>query len=352
MFEKRKIKRLSNHLNNSYDAEDYVSALSYCDMILDIDSNNSHALFNKAKILVIQGELLEAMSYYKKALQTGFFDMSTWVDEVSYYMDGDISSTNYKLSNRNEISLELCEICLEKYAKDIFFSIYKSQALDNLGRFEESLNAISLDLTPADGELYVFQCIGQCFPLSNLNRWEDLLETSSNGLKLKSEDPSLNSFKAKALYYLNRLNESEGFFNKYIQLTNDSRAYNFLSKIEFKRKNYTSALKLINNAIQLSKKEHLDLLESNVLIESDGIYENDYYMKSLILLKLNELDKSNKIIDCLMEKEESAKNYCLKARILYEMKDYRTSLSFVNKSLDLKSDCSEAIELKEKLGDF
>lgn len=218
-----------------------------------------------------------------------------------------------------------------------------------MGRFEESLEVISLDLTPNDGDLYVFQCLGQCFPLSNLNKWEELLSVSSNGLKLKPDDPSLNSFKAKALYYLNRLDESEGFFNKYIQLTNDSRAYNFLSKLEFKRKNYKKALNLINNAINLSKKEQSILEEANVLIDDDGIYENDYYMKSLILLKLDKLDESNKLIDCLMEREESLKNYCLKAMVLYEEENYKEALTFIDKALEMDLECDKAIQLKEKI---
>lgn len=110
MFKKRKLKKLLNQLNNSYNNHDYDLALHYCDMVLNIESNNPYALFIKARVLVIQGDVSEAMSYYKKALETGFFDMSNWVDEVSYYMDGDIYSKNYKLSDRNEIVLELCDL--------------------------------------------------------------------------------------------------------------------------------------------------------------------------------------------------------------------------------------------------
>ena len=352
MFTKRKIKKLKNQLDSYYIHKNFDLALSYCDMILNMDSKDSYALFIKARILVLQGNISEGMSYYKESLETEDFDIYKWIDEVSFYMDGDIYSDNYQLLNRNEISLRLCEICLEKYNNDIFFSTYKSQALDNLGRFEESLKAISLNLTPDDGEVYFFQCLGQCFPLSNLNRWEDVLEVSSNGLIMKPEDSSLISFKAKALYYLNRFDESEGFFNKYLQLTNYSRAYNFLSKIEFKRKNYKKSLKLINDAIKLSKEEQLSLEESNVLIEDDGVYDNDYYMKSLVLLKLNQFDEASQIIDCLLEKDESAKNYCLKSMILYEMDDYENALMFVNKALGLKPDCKQAIELKEKIEDL
>ena len=72
-------------------------------------------------------------------------------------------------------------------------------------------------------------------------------------------------------------------------------------------------------------------------------------MKSLVLLKLNQFDEASQIIDCLLEKDESAKNYCLKAKILYEMDDYENALMFVNKALDLKPDCREAIQLKENL---
>ena len=64
---------------------------------------------------------------------------------------------------------------------------------------------------------------------------------------------------------------------------------------------------------------------------------------------MSQFDEANKIIDCLLEQEESAKNYCLKAKILYEMGDYENAITFVNKALDLKPDCKEAIELKKEL---
>ena len=75
----------------------------------------------------------------------------------------------------------------------------------------------------------------------------------------------------------------------------------------------------------------------------------DAWYDAYILYNLDKFEESNKIIDCLIEKEESAKNYCLKAKILYEMDDYENALMFVNKALDLKPDCKQAIELKEKI---
>ena len=64
---------------------------------------------------------------------------------------------------------------------------------------------------------------------------------------------------------------------------------------------------------------------------------------------MEEFEESNKIIDCLIDKEENAKYYCLKAKILYEMNDYEASLKFVNRTLDLDSNCSHAKDLKEKI---
>ena len=59
--------------------------------------------------------------------------------------------------------------------------------------------------------------------------------------------------------------------------------------------------------------------------------------------------KTDEIMDCLIEKEEDAKYYCLKAKILYEMNDYEASLKFVDKTLDLDSNCSHAKSLKKQI---
>ena len=343
MLNNFKIRKLLQKLDYSMNNNNLKDASNICDQILFIDSSNPQALFFKARILVLQNNVDGGMDYYYKALQTDYFDVSKWVDEVMYYGDGDIDSNCYQSENRDEICLELSSLCLDKYQKNISLSIYKSQSLCNLGKYEESLDSITLGFTPEDGELYLFQCLGQCFPLNDLERWDDLLIASSNGLNINPEDPSLNYFKGLSLYYLGRINESEGFFNKYLLLTNNSKAYYYLSKIEFKRNSFKKALKLINQTIEISEKEQLES-------EDAGINDCDYFLKSLILYKLRKFDEAIRICDCLIEKEpENAKNHCLKAMILFEEGDYEESLGFIQKALDLNPDCEDAIELKDKI---
>ena len=92
------------------------------------------------------------------------------------------------------------------------------------------------------------------------------------------------------------------------------------------------------------------LKESSKEFYNVFISYNQFLLKSLILYNLKEFDEANAICDCLIEKEpENAKNYCLKAMILFEEEKYEESLDFIQKTLNLNSDCEEAIELKEKI---
>jgi tetratricopeptide (TPR) repeat protein len=92
------------------------------------------------------------------------------------------------------------------------------------------------------------------------------------------------------------------------------------------------------------------LKDSSIEFYNVFINYDQFLLKSLILYNLNEFDEANMLCDCLIEKEpENAKNYCLKAMILFEEGKYEESLGFIQKTLDLNPDCEDAIELKEKI---
>ena len=142
-------------------------------------------------------------------------------------------------------------------------------------------------------------------------------------------------------YELSNYVESEKLCDKFNSL-DDFGNYYLLSKIKYKKGDYALALKNIDIAIE-------KFFENPIFDDKTEFSYVYYWYKALILSKLSQFDEANKIIDCLLEKEESAKKYCLKAKILYEMGDYENALMFVNKALDLKPDCREAIQLKENL---
>ena len=181
--------------------------------------------------------------------------------------------------------------------------------------------------------------------LFRLNLFEDALFTLENLINYKGDDEYLYLIKCNVLLKLGKYDEVLDFSEKSFKLYNN---YGFLydnAEALFSLEEYGSSIEICKKILNSQNKIYHNCAK---FLMAKIYFAKENYEKSLIEIN-NAILLLRSIVDCLLEKEESAKNYCLKAKILYEMDDYENALMFVNKALDLKPDCKQAIELKEKI---
>jgi len=366
MFKNRKINKLFNNANKKLSESNFEEALSFYDDILNLDENNFKALYKKAYLFNLIGNYDEALEccekitnikncidvfllkgriyfnlddyekslfFYKKA--GTLFDLNRFNEELYFFieqsslLDGGITSN---------IFICLCNIILDN-VDIIEVRLLKAYVLSEIQRNEDALNNVNYILIKDPNNERALDI--KASSLIKLKDFRTALIIAEKGLNLNPDNTRFMYIKANILFELGSLEESEKLCKKCI-LGDSLSSYYLLSEIYFKQSKYDLALENINIL--------LDKFKTDPDLNSKENFSYEYYwFKSLILLKLNDFEESNKIIDCLIEKEESAKNYCLKAKILYVMDDYENALMFVNKALDLKPDCREAIQLKENL---
>ena len=379
MLESFKIKVLLKKADSLFNQEKYDDSLIYYEKILSLDNNHIKSLYKKALVFYLKdsykeslktlesiyefdnceealllmgrisfliGEYENAINYYKLSLDVNIFKYGKYVDEFLFF--GDVKykyvSSNYlEFSN---FSLDLCDLLLEKF-EDEDTKLWKAYKLHSLGRNEESLELLdNLNDVSFNNPLFYFL---KSSIFLDWGMYEQSLKYSEKALYLDSNDVLSILVKAKDLYYLGNFKDALYYFNKANLIEDISDSYLFISKINIKEENWIISLENINKAIMFEKKYNDSLKKEFSIVYNGKDFYDLFFYKSLILFKLKRFHDANDICDCLLEKEESAKNYCLKSMILYEMDDYENALMFVNKALDLKPDCKQAIELKEKI---
>ena len=379
MLESFKIKVLLKKADSLFNQEKYDDSLIYYEKILSLDNNHIKSLYKKALVFYLKdsykeslktlesiyefdnceealllmgrisfliGEYENAINYYKLSLDVNIFKYGKYVDEFLFF--GDVKykyvSSNYlEFSN---FSLDLCDLLLEKF-EDEDTKLWKAYKLHSLGRNEESLELLdNLNDVSFNNPLFYFL---KSSIFLDWGMYEQSLKYSEKALYLDSNDVLSILVKAKDLYYLGNFKDALYYFNKANLIEDISDSYLFISKINIKEENWIISLENINKAIMFEKKYNDSLKKEFSIVYNGKDFYDLFFYKSLILFKLKRFHDANDICDCLLEKEESAKNYCLKSMILFEMDDYENALMFVNKALDLKPDCKQAIELKEKI---
>ena len=379
MLESFKIKVLLKKADSLFNQEKYDDSLIYYEKILSLDNNHIKSLYKKALVFYLKdsykeslktlesiyefdnceealllmgrisfliGEYENAINYYKLSLDVNIFKYGKYVDEFLFF--GDVKykyvSSNYlEFSN---FSLDLCDLLLEKF-EDEDTKLWKAYKLHSLGRNEESLELLdNLNDVSFNNPLFYFL---KSSIFLDWGMYEQSLKYSEKALYLDSNDVLSILVKAKDLYYLGNFKDALYYFNKANLIEDISDSYLFISKINIKEENWIISLENINKAIMFEKKYNDSLKKEFSIVHNGKDFYDLFFYKSLILFKLKRFHDANDICDCLLEKEESAKNYCLKSMILFEMDDYENALMFVNKALDLKPDCKQAIELKEKI---
>ena len=371
MFENIKIKNFLKKAEYFFSQSDYDNALIFCNKVLKLDSTNIPALYIKSEIMYLQSqyalsletldEILNIWDGYGKALllkgrinlelnnfKEGFkfyeeflennSDYNLFFDEISYF-------SFFNDDSKKKLALDLSKLYLDKH-DSYQINVWKSQLLFRLNLLDEALSNLN-DLIESKGDdEYLYGIKTQV--LIKMGKYEDALTLSDYSFKLYNNYGFLYD-KAEALFALGDYESSKKICNEVLDCQNniyDNSAKFLMAKIYFAEKDYDKSLMEIDNAIYLLK----DLIGDDYQLEEYSDSLNQYYFfKSEILLRLDKLDESNKIIDCLMERDESIKNYCLKARILYQEENYKETLSFIDKALKMDGECDKAIELKKKI---
>ena len=368
MFKERKINKILNRLNSSYDDEGYDSALFYCEMILDIDSKNQCALYKKALILYDKCEYEESLSVLDHLLSIDYCidafllkgrvycNLNDYENSLNSYKEASINFDLDKMNNEmtyyashpslfdkgihTKIFIDLCNIILDN-ADIIEVRLFKSYVLSEIGRSRDALNNVNYILAHNPNNEKAISLKSSI--LISLNHFDEALALINEGLNLYPNNLQLIDTKARLYYALSDYDEALEICKEYNSM-DDFGNYYLLSKIEYKKGDYSLALKNIDIA--------LDKFFKNPNFDDKKEFSHAYYWyKSLILSKLDRFDEANKICDCLIEKEESAKNYCLKSMILFKEGNYTDALIFIDKALELDCECDKALELKNNIED-
>ena len=320
-----------------YIKSQYSSSLEILDGILNICNEYDQALLLKGRIYLELDRFDEGFKFYEKFLKNNS-DFSLFFNEISYF-------SFFEDKSKKNAALDLCNLYLEKY-DSYEIKVWKSQLLFRLNLFEDALFTLENLINYKGDDEYLY--LIKCNVLLKLGKYDEVLDFSEKSFKLYNNYGFLYD-NAEALFSLEEYGSSIEICKKILNSQNKiyhNCAKFLMAKIYFAKENYEKSLIEINNAILLLRSIVGEDYPLNEYVNSFNQY---YFFKSEILLELNELNDASQIIDCLLEKDESAKNYCLKSMILFEMDDYENALMFVNKALDLKPDCKQAIELKEKI---
>ena len=324
----------------SYDES--INILEYLNKLIVSDE----VLLLAARVSLLLGDYENGMNYYELSLDRDIFNYENYTNEIIFFGEMKWKYVSQDYLKFYRYSIDLCDLLLEKY-DDVDTKLWKSYMFYLLNDYEESLK-LSDNIFPliSDNLLVYFL---KAENLLKLKRYEESVKFSEKGLDLDSSNILLIQTKAKVLYFLKEYEESLYCFNKVNGIGENDEAYLFIAKVNMACDDWHKALWNIDKSICGWEEFYDNLKKEYSEIYYRANYFDLFWHKSLILFKLERFDDANDIIDCLIEKEESAKNYCLKAKILYEMGDYENALMFVNKALDLKPDCRDAIQLKENL---
>lgn len=386
MFTKLKFKNYLKKANSLFEKREYDEALAYYKKVFLLDKYNLIALYKIAYIYYIKkeynssikilkdivylngyskallllgriygilGDFEEGLKFYSLFLDNENYNNIDFFDEFKFFADLELKFICKDYIKFYSFSVKICELFLSKFDSENNFEFYlkfltwECFKLFDLKLYSESLlnSKKLLNLNKENPLPYLLIASNLLY----LKEYHESLIYLDDGLKIDSEDILLNQTKGQVLYCLNNLEDSNKYFKKALSLCESSDSYYFISKIYFKEKKFKLALRNIDRAIKREYDNYADLKDKHSQVYYASDYFDLYWYKSLILFKLSQFDEANKIIDCLLEKEESAKNYCLKAKILYDMKDYENAITFADKALYLNPDCRQAIELKEKI---
>ncbi len=366
MLKNRKIKKLLRMLDLEFNNKNYDHAINIANDILTLDKNNINVLYKKALILFNKKEYEESLLVLEYLLAIGWcIDALLLKGRVySYLNDYENSLNSYKEASLHfdflkfnkemiyyaenpflfdegvftKIFFDLCNIILDN--EDIIeVRLFKAYVLSQINRNDDALKNINYILVKDSNNEKALSLKSSI--LIKLSQYDDALTLINNSLKLNPNNIQFLDNKANLFYQLGEYDKAEELCTEY-NLKDSFGNYQLLARIKYKKEDYISALENIDIA--------LDKFYQNPYFEDRFEFAYVYYrLKSLILLKQGELDKSYKIVDCLIQNEENAKNYCLKSMILFEEGKYGESLGLIQKTLDLNPDCEEAIELKNKI---
>ncbi|MDO5849692.1 MAG: tetratricopeptide repeat protein [Methanobacteriaceae archaeon] len=365
MFDNIKINNFLKKGNRYFYTKNYDLALDYFESILLLDDNHKEALFKKAciyvefdryseaisildlleettdvlllkgRIHILQNEYDTGLKYYKKASKV--YDFDKFNQELIYYAH--TSSLDDELNRK--IFLELCDIILEKDDIDEIRLLKSSTLYLYYKNYDGALNNINYILAHNPKNVDALELKSSI--LRSYEKYDEAVDTATKALNLGASDVLLYYTKIYGLYKLNKLDEAEEFCKEYISLNPlDSEGFLLLSKIFYKKEKYDLALDNVNSALIRSSKE--DDLED---------YCDVSWFKALILFTSKDYEQSMNICNLLIkDNPKKSRNYYLKAKILFDEGKLDESLKYINKALELDSDCPEAIELKNKIENY
>jgi tetratricopeptide (TPR) repeat protein len=189
-----------------YKAKRYEAALKLTAQVLEDLSEDYRVWYNRGVILAEMGRLEEALEAYNKAIDL----------EPAFEIPWDNKGVVLAKLGRFEEALETYEKVLTRYPRYAEAWAGKASILSTLGRKEEALDAYNqaLKIRPD----YLEALISTCNLLSRLGRFEEALAAYDRALQLAPKEPGFWAGRSLVLMELQRYEDALQSCNRAIEL--------------------------------------------------------------------------------------------------------------------------------------
>lgn len=260
-----------------------------------------------------KGNLEEAIKFYTEAIEKSpkfadAYNNRGTVKQDLNDLEGAISDFEKAVSIDNEF-------VLAKYNL--------AEAYSNTDKLNESLSLLKQISNKYKDSSFYYVTLSNVY--IRKNNFADANLNLINAIKLKSNNDKAYTNLGYINYIEKRLDEAKANFEKAIEINpKQDFALNNLSLIFAQENNFKNALATVENAITINK---------------NPIYENN---KSFYLLNLNRLEEGKKIIDNILEKNES-NAWALRNLGVYYLKT--TNLTYALDNLSKSEKIDPSVEL-------
>lgn len=291
-------------------------AIKVYEQMLDIDPTNPYALLNLADIYKYQGDRDKYIYYISKAFKNPDLGIDSKIRVIYPYLMGTIDT------DKIEEAFTLAEIIVETHPKEAKGYAVYGDLLYNNDRQDEALiqykKALELDKSVYEVWQQVF------FILSDMEKYQELLQTTNEALELFPNQPIVYFFNGIAQSQLGNDADAIEILNAGKGLVYDNKAlkvqfYSSLGDSYNNLEEYTESDKAFEEALKLDKENSYVLNNYSYYLSLRG--ENLEHAAEMSLLS-NQLEPDNSSFQDTY------------AWILFQQGEYKAALGWIKKAYD------------------
>jgi tetratricopeptide (TPR) repeat protein len=303
-----------NHAAEAYKINNFDEAIKGYSSALEIENENTNALYGRGLAYEKKGNLDSALIDYKNVVR-----IDKDFSPNCYYH---LAETLFKLNNNSE-ALEYINAFVARTEKKWYGYLLRGKIYYELGNLEDALTDAekASDLQPDEAEIFVL--IGKI--KIREKEYKQAIITLKKALELNNDCDFAHTFLGGAYIFINKKNEAETELKQVTKPIKET--YFYFGKVHFANNDFEKSLSALGSALSL-----------------DENYVDAYLQRINVYRELNDIERAiadlQKVIEIQPDKIE---NILLSAKLNKLNKNFNSCVRDYNKVLQLDSDNVEAL---------